>query len=197
MKALFLRVLFVTGDALALLINIQDAKPYAAQPIPRAEHMTVYRCLRPVRRNQRVILHAELNLLDNRYPVLAGKQPVRPTGNMQNQRIGFIVRAECLLCLICLFALCALALSGSMGSRTLPHALLRARRRRKVAVMIRRFDDLPNACADNGQAHALFILRRERIKSVNPSRLTLCAAIHVIGGLKDMSTFAVCPDAVP
>ena len=128
LKALFLRVLFVTGDALALLIDIQDAKPYAAQPIPRAEHMTVYRCLRPVRRNQRVILRAELDLLDDRRPVLAEKQPVCPAGNMQRQRIGFIIRTERLLRPIRRFAPGALFLSGLMGSSALPHALRRTRR---------------------------------------------------------------------
>ena len=116
---------------------------------------------------------------------------------MQRQRIGFIIRAERLLRPIRLFVPGALFLSGLMGSSALPHALRRTCRGRKVAVMIDRFDNLSNACADNGQAHAFFILRRERIKSANPSRLTPCAAIHAIGGLKDMSAFAVCPDAVP
>ena len=159
--------------------------------------MPVHRRLRPVRRNERVSLLAELDLFDDRYAVSAGKQPVRPSGNMQRQRIGFIVRAERLFRQICHFALFAFALSGFVGNRALPHTLCRARRGRKVAVMIGFFDDLPNACADNGQAHAFFILRRERSSSASPSRLTPCAASHAFGGLKDMSTFAVCPVAVP
>ena len=194
-------LLFVLRKPLPARIDIEHTEHGAAKPFLCAEHVPVHRRLCPVRRDQRHILRAELDLLDHVQAVAADKDPVRAARDMQKKRFPLVIGGKRHLLPVILFQQRAVALPRAMGDRALLHAPCSGPGGRQVALVQRRLHDGAHAHAHGRAAHARSFLRRmprsASASSAAPQSDAPCAASHIPGDSNHTRTSCPVPSGTP